>query len=137
LVRLPVTPGGLGRPVEPPRPEPVETAERFPWTLEGAPAWTIEHDLAGDAVAVTLGGGETMRLPEGGTFALRQRGTARVANTRPQEATVEASARIEIAFPGGPTVVAESTSNTTRAGHAYAGRVTLDGQTLFDRTWST
>ena len=49
---------------------------------------------------------------------------------------VEASARIEIAFPGGPTVVAESQSSATRAGHAYAGRVTLDGQTLFDRAWS-
>jgi uncharacterized protein len=136
-LRLPVTRGGLGEPVEPPRPAPVEAVERFPWTLEGAPACTIEHDLAGDAVAVTLGGGETMRLPEGGTFALHQRGTARVANARPAEASVEASARIEIAFPDGPTVVAESRSSATRAGHAYAGRVTLDGQTLFDRTWST
>ncbi len=137
LLRLPVTPGGLGAPVEPPRPEPVATAERFPWTLDGAPACTIEHDLANGAVSVTLGGGETMRLPEGGTLALRQRGTARVADARPQEASVEASARIEIEFPDGPTVVAESQSRATRAGHAYSGRVTLDGQTLFDRAWST
>ena len=78
-----------------------------------------------------------LRLPEGGTFALRQRGTARVADARPQEASVEASARIEIEFPDGPTVVAESKSRATRAGHAYSGRVTLDGQTLFDRAWST
>jgi putative CocE/NonD family hydrolase len=137
FLRLPVTPVGLGTPVEPPRPVPVDAAERFPWTLDGAPAYTIEHDLANGAVSVTLGGGETLRLPEGGTLALRQRGTARVAEARPQDASVEASARIEIAFPGGPTVVAESKSSATRTGHAYAGRVTLDGQTLFDRAWST
>lgn len=134
-IRLPVVPDGIGEPAEPPRPEPIAAAERSPWTVDGAPTWTIERDLAHDGAAVTLGGRETMRLPEGGSLALRQRATARVAATHPEAASVEAEAAIEITFPGGERVEVETRSCAWRDRDLYEGRVTLDGRTLFEHSW--
>ena len=66
-VRLPAVRGAIGDAVEPPRPEPVPAAERFPWAGGGPePSWVIERDVANDTLAATVGGGEMMRLPEGG-----------------------------------------------------------------------
>jgi len=134
-LRLPAVPDGIGEPVDPPRPTPVPPSERFPWTLGGSPSWTIEHDIAHDAVAVTLGGGETMALPEGGTLALRQRSTARVEAGHPEGASVDGEVTIEIAFPGGERVEVLSRSRAWRDRNLYNGRVTLDGRTLLDRSW--
>lgn len=134
-VRLPVVPDGIGKPFEPPRPEHVGAAERLPWTIDGAPTWTIERDLAHNAAAVTLGGHETMRLPEGGTLALRQRTTAHVAAAHPEAASVETEATIEIAFPGGEVVQVKTRSRAWRDRDLYEGRVTLDGLTFFEHSW--
>jgi predicted acyl esterase len=135
MLRLPVVPGGIGEPFEPPRPAPVAPAERFPWTLDGAPMWTIERDVAHDGVAVTLGGGETMRLPEGGTLALRHRATAHVEGPHPGSASVEGEVTIEVAYPGGERVEVEARSRAWRDRNLCHGRVTLDGRTLLDRSW--
>jgi uncharacterized protein len=136
-LRLPVAPAGIGDPVEPPKPVPAAAAERYPWTIAGAPVWTVEHDALHDGVAVTLGGGETMRLPEGGTLALRQRGTARVEAVRPDAASVKCEVTIEIASPGGEYVVVEARSRAWRDRNLYDARVTVDGQTLLDRSWQS
>jgi putative CocE/NonD family hydrolase len=134
-VRLPTAPAGVGEPTEPPRPSPVAPSERSPWTIDGGPIWTIEHDLAGDGVAVTLGGGETMRLPEGGRLALRQRATARVQAGHADAASVQGEVTIEIASPGGEHIVVESRSRTWRERNLYNARVTIDGRTVLERCW--
>jgi hypothetical protein len=134
-LRLPVARAGIGEPVEPPRPTAVRPSERFPWTLGGSPSWTIERDLAGDAIAVTLGGGETMRLPEGGTLALRQRATARVAADHPEAASVEAEATIEIESADGERIEVEARGRSRRDRNLHWGRVTIDGCPMFECSW--
>ena len=135
-LHVPVVRGSIGEPVEPPRPDAVPEAERFPWTISGAPTWTIERDLACDALAVTLGGRETMRLPEGGTLAIRQRATARVAAAHAEGARVDAEASIEIAFPDGEHVEVETRSTSWRNRNVYEGQVKLNGHKLIEHTWS-
>lgn len=134
-VRLVVAPAGVGEPMEPPRPARVPLSERSPWTIDGAPLWTIEHDLAGDGVAVSLGGGETMRLPEGGTLALRQRATARVHAQHPEGASVQAEVTIEIHSGNGEHTVVEASSRAWRERNLCDGRVTIDGRTVLERSW--
>jgi hypothetical protein len=132
---LPLVPAGIGAAVEPRRPEFVPAPERFPWTRGGSPSWTIEQDLAHDGVSVTLGGGETMTLPEGGTLALNQRATAHVEAAHPEGASVEAEVTIAVRFPGGDIVDVEVKSRAWRDRILYTGRVTIGGRPLLDRSW--
>jgi hypothetical protein len=135
-VRLPAVRGEIGDAYEPPRPEPVPAAERFPWTGGGPePSWVIERDVANDTLAVTVRGGETMRLPEGGTLTLRQCATARVAAVRPQSASVEADATIVLSDPGGEQVEVEVHSRATRDRNLYSGKVTINGRPMLERSW--
>jgi putative CocE/NonD family hydrolase len=136
-LRLPVVPGGIGEPLEPPRPEAVAATERFPWTLGGEPSWTMEHDLVHDAVAVTLGGGETIQLPEGGTLVLHQHATAQVAAAHPEGASVVAGTTIEITVPDGERVEVTTCGRAWRDRHRFEGKVTVDGRTLLEHTWTT
>lgn len=132
---LPLVPGGIGAAVEPRRPEFVAAPERFPWTLGGSPSWTIEQDLAHDGVSVTLGGGETMTLPEGGSLAVNQRAVAHVEAAHPEGASVEAEVTIAIRFPGGDMVDVEVESRAWRDRILYKGRVTIGERPLLDRSW--
>ena len=135
-VRLPAVRGEIGDAYEPPRPEPVPAAERFPWTGGGPePSWVIERDVANDTLAVTVRGGETMRLPEGGTLTLRQRATARVAAVHPQGASVEADATIVLSDPDGEQVAVEVHSRATRDRNLYSGKVTINGRPMLERSW--
>ncbi len=133
---LPVVPGGIGESCEPPRPAPVPAAERSPWTTGGAPSWTIEHDVVHDAVSVSLGGGEAMRLPDGGRFELRQRATARVEAAHPEGASVEGDATISIDLAAGEHVEIRARSRAWRDHNLYWGSVTIDDRPLLDRSWS-
>lgn len=133
---LPVVPAGIGDPCEPPRPCPVSAAERSPWTTGGTPSWTIERDLVDDAVSVTLGGGETIRLPEGGSFELRQRATARVGAAHPEGAALEAEATIVIDLAAGEHVEISARNRAWRDRNMYWGRVTIDDRPLFEGSWN-
>ena len=121
---------------EPSRPPAVDPAERFPWTLSGGPEWRWERDEAGDAASVTLGGGETMRLPEGGTFSIKQQATASVAAAHPDGAEVRAEARIETRSADGELVEVEAQSRVRHDHVVYHGRIVVDGVPLLDRTWT-
>lgn len=136
-LRLPIVPDGFGEHYEPPRPTPIATTERFPWSVHADARWTIERDLARDATAVTLGGSELIRLPDGGTLALRQDATARVAVGHPEGASVEAVATIEITFPDGERVEVDARSRIWRDRDLYEGHVTSGGLTIFQRTWES
>ena len=76
-----------------------------------------------------------MRLPDGGTFALRQRATARVDAAHPERAGVEGEVLFEIEFPGGECVEVVSRSRAWRDRTLYDGRVTVDGRVVLDRSW--
>src|SRR5581483_10701583 len=64
-LRLPLGPAGIGEPAQPRCPSATPAADRSPWTRDGSPIWLVERDLASDALAVTLGGSETLALPQG------------------------------------------------------------------------
>jgi uncharacterized protein len=121
---------------EPPRPPEVAAAERFPWTISGGPEWRWERDEARNAASVTLGGGEAMRLPEGGTFSIQQRATASVAAAHPEGAELIAEARIETRSADGELVEVEARSTVRRDQLVYHGRVLVDGLPLLERTWT-
>ena len=136
-LKLPVVPEDPGIEWEqPPRPEEVDPAERFPWTIGGSPEWRWERDEAGDAASVTLGGGESMRLPEGGTFSISQRATASVSVAHPEGAAIAAQARIETRSAGGELVEVEARSAVRRDRVVYEGRILVDGVPLLERTWT-
>lgn len=135
-VRVPVAPRGIGTPVDPPRPAPTPDSQRFPWTIDGAPSWTVEHDLRNNGINVTLGGSETIRLPEGGTQTLRQHGSAHVREMHPGSASVEAAVSIRIAYPGGECIEVEAETRAGRTWNVAHARVTLDGCAVLDRSWS-
>jgi putative CocE/NonD family hydrolase len=122
---------------EPPRPSQVAPAERFPWTISGGREWRWERDEAGDAVAVTLGGGETMRLPEGGSLSIQQRAAASVAASHPEGALLSAEAEIETRAADGELVQVEARSRARRDGVVFHGRILVDGLPLFEQTWRT
>jgi putative CocE/NonD family hydrolase len=136
-LRLPVVPEDPeARWQEPPRPPEVPAAERFPWTIDAGPVWRWERDEAGDGASVTLGGGETMRLPEGGTLSIRQRATASVAAANPDSAEITAEARIETRSAEGDLIEVETASRVRRDRVVYSGRVLVDGLPLLERTWT-
>ncbi len=136
-MRIPIATGGVGQPAQPPRPAPIPGDERFPWTIVGAPSWRIEHDLADEAITVTLGAQETIRLLDGGLLELGQRAAARVAAAHPAGASVKADVSIAIAAPGHERVEVEAHSRAARDRTVAHARVIVDGCTLVDRSWST
>ena len=85
---------------------------------------------------VTLGGGEAMRLPEGGTFSIRQRATASVAAAHPEGAEITVEARIETRSADGELVEVEARNSVRRDHVIHHGRVLVDGLPLLERTWS-
>jgi uncharacterized protein len=136
-LRLPVVPVDPGIEwEEPPRPPEVAPAERFPWTVSGGPEWRWERDEAGDAASVTLGGGESMRLPEGGTFSISQRATASVSAAHPEGASVTAQSRVETTAADGELVEVEARSTVRRDRVVYYGRVSVNGVPFLERTWT-
>jgi predicted acyl esterase len=134
-LRLPLAPGGIGTPAQPRRAAPVPATERFPWTRSGAPVWKMERDLANEAVSVTLGGSETLALPQGGTLAIRQSATARVSAGHPANASVRAEAAIDIDTDEGEHIEVRSRSRIWRDRDVFWGSVSVDGCPVFERSW--
>lgn len=134
-VRLPLTPAGIGTPTEPRRAPAAEAAERFPWSLGGSPVWTAERDLANDALSVTLGGSETLALPQGGSLALRQSATARVTAAEPANASVQAEAAIDIETADGERIEVRTRSTAWRDRDVFWGAVSVNGCPVFERSW--
>ena len=136
-LRLPVVPEDPeARWEEPPRPPELAPGERFPWTISGSPEWRWERDEAADAASVTVGGGEAMRLPEGGTFSISQRATASVSAAHPEGASVTAQARIETRSVDGELVEVEARAVVRRDHVVYRGRIMVDSVPLLERTWT-
>lgn len=118
------------------RPWPVDpSANLSPWDAGGSPSWTIERDLVGDAVAVTLGGTGELRLPTGATFALAHDARAAVARERPDQAGLVATAEIRIGGPDYAPVTVTAEGRHTRGSMEYRGTVTVDEERVFTGTW--
>jgi putative CocE/NonD family hydrolase len=133
-VDIPVaSPSGIDAP-DPPEPDP--SVDRAPATIGYEPRWSIERDLATDAVTIRTGMRVEVRTPgRDGTFALDHLATATVARERPDGATVRGETRGDCRLPTGARVEVETRTLVTVEGAELAGRVVQDGQEILDRRW--
>jgi hypothetical protein len=133
-IRLPTVPFGDTPKRELPLPD--ETVSRTPLDVEAAPRWTIEHEPGSDAVDVTTGIRSVCLTPSrDGRFEIERWGRARVSAHHPSAARVDGQSRITLRTPCGSSVVIEGQVRVTHTGQDYSGRVTVDGQVIFDRHW--
>jgi hypothetical protein len=134
VLRLPVvSPGGVPGPA---LPVPDPAVNRTPLNIEGAPRYTIEHDFATRTLTVSIGGRGTLVTPErDGHLETDTLGRAVVQADRPAAARVEGRSVITVRTPSGSLVVAEGHTWVTLSGQVMSGRVTVDGQLLFEKQW--
>jgi putative CocE/NonD family hydrolase len=133
-VRIPVVPAA--KIPGPALPVPDPDVRRTPLEIEATPIWTIDYDLGSDTLAVTTGVHSAISTPSrDGRFEIDRRGRASVPRERPDAAKVEGHARITLHTPGGSIVVVDAALRVTQFGEHFAGRVAVDGQTIFDEHW--
>jgi putative CocE/NonD family hydrolase len=128
----------VGPPAQPalPPPAPDPSVDRAPATIDYAPRWEIERDLAADAVSVRCGTRMTLATPgRDGTLRLEHLASARVARERPDAAGVRGETSMELHTPSGAVAQVETGSLITADGAVLSGRVVVDGQTVFERRW--
>ena len=133
-VAIPVaTPSGFSGP-DPVEPDP--DVDRMPALIGYEPRWTIERDLAADAVAVRTGVRLEVRTPgRDGSMLLDHLATARVARDHPEEASVRGETRIACRTPAGAFVEVETETLLTGDGASLTGEVRSDGEVVFEKGW--
>lgn len=133
-IHIPTIPGATIPGPELPVPDP-EVA-RTPHDIEGQPRWTVCHDVGRGSLEVSTGIRTVIRTPNGdGRLELERTGTASVERDRPDGAKVEATSTIHLQTPTGSMVVIAGQLLVTQFGQRFSGRVTVDGQVIFDHIW--
>jgi hypothetical protein len=111
--------------------------DRTPWNVEATPAWRISRDLIDDGASVEFGVSAVIQPPSGSTLHLHHRTIAAVARQSPEDAQVETHAGMEIRLPAQEEVEIASHGRFTRDTLFLEGRVTLDGDVIFEGQWGT
>lgn len=133
-VRLPVVPPAVISGPEVQLPDP--TINRAPLSLDFTPRWTIEQNLAHGTVKITTGEHPLLwNTTRDGRFNLDHTATATVSALRPDTARVEGETLITLQTPGQSIVVVKTKSWVTQTGLMLSGRITVDGQLLFEKHW--
>jgi hypothetical protein len=136
MVRVPSVPRAELPEVNLPVPDP--NVKRTPHDIEGVPRWQIVQDPASGSVAVTTGIRSAIRTPGGdGRFEIDRTGRASVTAGRPDSARVEGEATIRLQTPQGAGVTIQSRLRVTHDGQDYHASVTVDGEKIFERDWSS
>jgi hypothetical protein len=126
-----------GRGVEGPEVGPPGKEAEPPHVLDAAPMWEVSTDHVAGTTSVASGGRMVALTPDRSGRILnehRVRGT--VAADRPEDARVEGSSHFDVVLPGGSRVTVDARTWITAAGLSLHGRVLLDGQLFFERTWT-
>jgi uncharacterized protein len=119
-------------------PVPDPNVKRLPMDIEGVPRWQIIREPASGAVTVTTGIRNAIRTVTGdGRFEIDRTGRAFVMAARPESARVEGEATIRLQTSRGSQVVVQSRLRITHDGQDYHASVTVDGQRIFERDWSS
>jgi putative CocE/NonD family hydrolase len=122
--------------VDPTEPDP--DVNRMPGLIGYEPRWTIERDLAADAVTVRTGVRLEVQTPgRDGSLLLDHLATARVARAHPDEASVRGETRVACRTPTGAFVEVETETRLTGAGAKLTGEVRSDGDVVFERQWES
>jgi putative CocE/NonD family hydrolase len=135
-ISLPVVPSaGLPR-ATPPVPDP--SVKRTPLDIEGVPRWQIVQDPGTGTVSVSTGIRSAIRaVNRDGRFEIDRTGRATVMAARPESARVEGEATITLETPLGSKVIVRSRLRITQDSQDYHASVVMDGQEIFDRSWSS
>ncbi len=132
-VHLPAIPGdGVAGPA-PTAPDP--EVNRAPLIRGFEPRWTIDRDLAGGALSVSTGSRQDIALPSGGSFEMDHTATARVADERPDGATLEGTTAIRLELPASGPVEVETRSRISRGRILLTATVRMAGEVLCERRW--
>ena len=135
-IRLPVVPWAETPAGTLPVPDP--SVKRTPLDIEGTPRWQIIREPASGAVTVTTGIRSAIRTVSGdGRFEIDRTGRAFVMTARPDSARVEGEATIRLQTGEGSNVTVQSRLRITQDGQNYHASVTMDGQRIFERDWSS
>jgi hypothetical protein len=132
-VTLPVAPAQKAA-VDGPMPRPVTEPHPRPGVM--TPRYKIETDMVAGTVAVTTGQKSAVPLPTGGALEMDHTAVARVFRARPDQATVEGDTAIKVRVPALGELEIKTTSWVSHERMSLAGRVTLDGRPVFERTWT-
>lgn len=119
-------------------PEPArEDVERFPLQVDGAPRWSIEHDHVAESASVLSGASFDFRTTApGGRVHLDHAGRATVSRARPDGARVTGTTSVDAITPQGARVEVRTTTVVTADAMNLSGRVSIDGQPFFERSWT-
>jgi uncharacterized protein len=139
------TPSAIKLPTIPPAetpsgslPVPDPNVRRTPMDIEGEPRWQIIREPATGALTVTTGIRNAIHTVSGdGRFEIDRIGRAFVMASRPDSARVEGEATIRLETSRGAHVVVHSRLRITQNGQNYHASVTMDGQRIFERDWSS
>ena len=131
-VTLPVVPAQK-TPVAGPMPRPVTEPRVRPGVM--MPRHKIETDMVAGTIAVTTGQKTAMPLPTGGALEMDHTAVAKVFRARPDQATVEGDTVIKVRVPSLGDLEVKTESWFSHSRMTLSGRVTLDGRTVFERTW--
>jgi predicted acyl esterase len=135
-VRIPVVPAS--QVLMPDLPVPDPSVKRTPLEIEAAPRWEIVRDMASGTLVVTTGIRSAIQTTgRDGRFEIDRVGRATVSAGRPDSASVEGEATINLVTPRGSNVTVKSRLRVTQDGQDYRASVTMDGQLIFDRQWSS
>ena len=135
-IRLPVVPAAETPQGRLPAPDP--SVKRTPMDIEGVPRWQIIREPASGAVTVTTGIRNAIRTVSGdGRFEIDRTGRAFVMSSRPDSARVEGEATIRLLTSKGSNVTVQSRLRVTQDGQDYHASVTMDGQRIFEKDWSS
>jgi hypothetical protein len=115
--------------------QPVEDVDRDPWSRGGEVAWQITQDPLVSSVSVLQSASQQLELPDGTVFRVRHAGTATVSSQHPEEASVRATASIEVLTPGGERIDVSTRGSFSRSRHLFEGEVDLDGISFHRGRW--
>ena len=134
VLRLPVV-SAHGIP-GPDLPVPDPLVNRTPLNVEGTPRYRVEHDFGEGMLSVSIGNWGTILTPErDGRLEMDTLGQAEMRTDRPHSARVEGRSVLTAHMPSGSLVVAEGHTLVTLDGQVMSGRISVDGELLFEKQW--
>lgn len=133
-IHVPVSTAPL-TPFEAPRPEP--GLNRAPWVVSARPIYQRLRDVAGGGFSIKAGMEMSLKLPQGGSFALKHHVTATADPARPGGVSIRTKARLDAELASGERFTVKTRALAALGRRHAHGTIVSDGMTLFDRTWSS
>lgn len=134
-VKIPISPPAKNNNnhVQVNRPDP--KINRSPLAVAMTPRWTIERDLASGRTIVTTGSRQQSNILNGGTLEVDHLARASVTDALPEGAAVDGNTTITMTLPSVGKVVVKTTSWIGQDGISLSGRISIEGNVVFEKHW--